>query len=251
MFKALRTNGKKNNIKLRFIDSYKFLTSSLDKLALYLSKDKLRIMQREFCNLSAKNFDLLTRIFLYEYIDCVEKLKNTCLPSRESFYSSLTGDTVSEDNYAHAVNMWQRFSIRTFGEYSDLYLKTDVLLLTDIFENFCNSCVASYGLDSAYYYTLPGFTSDAMLKHTGLNFELLTDIDMFVERGTRGGLSQCSNRYVRANNKYMELYDPWKSSSYLMYVDVNNFIICTDEQCISHCHTPIFNGSTIYLISRL
>jgi len=87
-------------------------------------------MQREFSKLSTENFNLLTRkgIFPYEYIDCFEKLEETCLPPRESFYSSLTGDTVSEVNYAHAVNVWQRFSIRTFGEYSDLYLKTDVLL---------------------------------------------------------------------------------------------------------------------------
>jgi len=106
MLKALRTT-EKNNIKLRFIDSYKFLTLSLDKLASYLSKNKLRIMQREFCNLSAENFDLLTQkdIFLYEYIDCVEKLEDTCLPPRESFYSSLTGDTVSEVNYAYVVNV--------------------------------------------------------------------------------------------------------------------------------------------------
>jgi len=123
-------------------------------------------MQHEFCNLSAENFNLLTRkgIFPYEYIDCVEKLEEPCLPPRESFYSSLTGDTVSESDYAHAVNVWQRFSIQTLGEYSDLYLKTDVLLLVDIFENFRDSCVASYGLDPAYYYTLPGFTWDAMLK---------------------------------------------------------------------------------------
>jgi len=96
---------KKNNIKLHFIDLYKFLTSSLDKLSSYLNKDKLRIMQCEFCNLSEENFDLLTRkcIFPYEYIDCIEKLEDTCLPPLESFYSSLTGDTVSEVNYAHAV----------------------------------------------------------------------------------------------------------------------------------------------------
>jgi len=224
--KSTENKDKKTCIKLRFIDSYKFLNTSLDKLASFLSKDKLRTLQREFSKLSIENFNLLTRkgVFPYEYIDCIEKLEEMCLPSRESFYSSLTGDTVSESDYAHAANVWQRFSIRTLGEYSDLYLKTDVLLLTDIFENFRDSCVASYGLDPAYYYTLPGFTWDAMLKHTRINFELLTDIDMvmFIERGIRGGLSQCSNRYARANNKYMPSYDPSKSSSYLMYFDVNN-----------------------------
>jgi len=201
MSKALRTNEK--IITLNYV-----LTLSLDKLTLYLSKDKLRIMQREFYNFSTENFDLLTRkVFPYEYIDCVEKLKETELPPRDSFYSSLTSDTVSEKDYAHAINVWQRFSIRTLDEYSNLYLKTDVLLLADIFENFRDSCVASYGLDPTYYYTLPGFTWDAMLKHTRINFELLTDIDMFVERGIRGGLSQCSGRYAQANNKYMQSYD--------------------------------------------
>ncbi|EZA62152.1 hypothetical protein X777_03759 [Ooceraea biroi] len=141
-------------------------------------------------------------MFPYEYVDCAEKLEDTRLPPRESFYSSLTGDTVSESDYAHAENIWQRFVIRTLGEYSDLYLKTDVLLLADVFENFRDSCINSYGI----------------------NFELLTDIDMvmYIERGIRGGLSQCSNRYVQTNNKYMQSYDPSKPSSYLMYYDVNN-----------------------------
>ncbi|XP_036146043.1 uncharacterized protein LOC118646698 [Monomorium pharaonis] len=214
------------HIQLRFIDSCRFLYTSLDKLASYLNTDKLKIVRSEFSNLSSEEFSLLTRkdVFPYEYVDCADKLQNTCLPPRESFFSSLTGDTVSESDYAHAENVWKRFSIQKLGEYSDLYLKTDVLLLADIFKNFRDTCIQSYGLDPAHYYTLPGYTWDAMLKYTKITFELLTDIDMilFIERGIREGLSQCSGRYAQANNKYMQSYDSSKPSSYLMYFDVNN-----------------------------
>ncbi|XP_020297964.1 uncharacterized protein LOC109862346 [Pseudomyrmex gracilis] len=154
----------------------------------------------------------------------VDKLLETSLPPREAFYSSLTGDTVTESKYAHATNMWQRFNIDNLGSYSDLYLKTDVLLLADVFKNFRRECLASYGLDLAHFYTLPGYTLDAMLKYTCVTFKLLTDIDMvmYVERGVRGGLSQCSNRYARANNRYARSHDLSEPSSYLMYYDVNN-----------------------------
>ncbi|XP_018314227.1 uncharacterized protein [Mycetomoellerius zeteki] len=98
--------------------SYKFLSASLDKLASYLDKDKLKIVRSEFSTLSNEEFELLTRkgVFPYEYVDCVEKLQDTRLPPRESFYSSLTGDTVSESDYAHAANVWQRFSVRKLSE---------------------------------------------------------------------------------------------------------------------------------------
>ncbi|XP_071628361.1 uncharacterized protein [Temnothorax longispinosus] len=228
--KSTEDKDMKTCVKLRFIGSYKFLSTSLEKLVSFLNKDKLKIIRSKFSALSDQDFELLTRkgVFPYEYIDCVEKLEDSCLPPRDSFYSSLTDDTVSESDYAHAVNVWQRFSIQTLGEYSDLYLKTDVLLLADIFENFRDSCIASYGLDPAHYYTLPGFTWDAMLKHTRINFELLTDIDMvmFIERGIRGGLSQCSGRYAQANNKYMQSHDPSKPSSYLIFSmghNISNF----------------------------
>ena len=132
---------------------------------------------------------------------------------------------------ARAVNVWQRFSIWTLGEYNDLYLKIDVLLLADVFENFRNSCVESYELDPAYYYTLPGFTWDDMLKHTSVKFELIADIDMimFIERDIRDGLSQSSNKYALANNKYMPSYDPSKSWFTMTST------ICMTGQCVALC----------------
>jgi len=99
-----------------------------------------------------------------------------------------------------------------------IYISKLVLLLADwLFENFRDTYIKSYNLDPAYYYTLPDFTWIAMLKHMRVNFELLTDIDtvMFIERDIRGGLSQCFNRYARANNKYMQTYD---SSVFIFYV---------------------------------
>ncbi|XP_036150881.1 uncharacterized protein LOC118648637 [Monomorium pharaonis] len=215
-----------NCVKLRFVDSYKFLNENLGKLVSYLDRDDLRITRSMFSDLDDEDFELLTRkgVFPYEYLDSVDRLNDTELPSREAFYSSLTGEEVSEDDHKHAVMVWERFNIRNLGEYSDLYLKTDVLLLADVFEKFRENSIESYGLDPAHYYTLPGYTWDAMLKYTGVRFELLTDIDMvlFVERGVRGGLSQCSNRYARANNRYLPCYDSSQPSSFLMYYDVNN-----------------------------
>ncbi|XP_024883502.1 uncharacterized protein LOC112462123, partial [Temnothorax curvispinosus] len=213
-------------VKFRFVDSYKFLAANIETLASYLNRDKLRITRSEYADLSAKDLDLLTRkgVFPYEYVDGADKLRDTELPPREAFYSSLTDETASESDYEHATRVWRRFRVRDLGEYSDLYLKTDVLLLADIFENFRDACSASYGLDPAHYYTLPGYTWDAMLRYTGVRFELLTDIDMvlFVERGIRGGLSQCSLRYARANNKHVPTHDSSQPTTYLMYYDVNN-----------------------------
>ncbi|XP_076383902.1 uncharacterized protein LOC143261216 [Megalopta genalis] len=131
---------------------------------------------------------------------------------------------------------WSRFGIQTLGQYSDLYLKLDVLLLADVFENFREKSLENYKLDPAHYYTLPGFEWDAMLKLTKIELELFTDVDMFlfVERGIRGGLSQCSHRYALANKKYMSTYDSAEPSRYLMYFDVNNFYGWAMSQPLPH-----------------
>ena len=121
--------------------------------------------------------------------------------------------------------IWKEFEIKNLGEYHDLYLKSDVLLLADVFEEFRNICLKNYSLDPAWYYTSPGLSWDALLKHSGVKLELLTDPDklLLFEKGIRGGISMISNRYGQANNKYMEeKYDPSHPSKYLAYLDANN-----------------------------
>ena len=109
-------------------------------------------------------------------------------------------------------------------EYHDIYLKADVSLLADIFENFRDVCIKNYKLDSAWYYTSPGLSWDALLKKTEIKLDLLSDINMilFIEGGIRGGISMISNRYGKANNKCMENYDPKEESKYITYLDANN-----------------------------
>ncbi|KAF7988912.1 hypothetical protein HCN44_007222, partial [Aphidius gifuensis] len=211
-------------VSLRFIDSFRFMSSSIDRLSSDLSNDQ-KIITRSECN--SEYFDLLCRkgVFPYEYIDSWEKLTETTLPPKKEFFSKLNNSDISDADYEHAKNIWEKFQINTLGEYSDLYLKTDVLLLADIFENFRLSCLSTYSLYALHYFTAPGRAFDAMLKYTGVELELLTDpaMHLFIEKGIRGGVAQCMNRYAKANNRYMgDKYNPEEEESYIMYFDVNN-----------------------------
>ena len=158
-------------------------------------------------------------------MDTPEKLKETQLPSREVFYSKLTDEGISDENYAHALEVWKTFEMENLKDYHNLYNQVDVLLLTDVFENFRDIYIKNYNLDPAHYYTAPSLGWDAALKVTKVELELLSDIDMLlmVEKGTRGGVSMISNRYGKANNKYMgDRFDDKEPSKYLMYLDANN-----------------------------
>jgi len=124
----------------------------------------------------------------------MEKFNETQLPSKEEFYSKLNDSDITDDDFVHAQKVWEHFGMKTFREYRHLYLKTDVLLLADVFENFRNICLNNYDLDPARYYTSPGLALDACLKKTGVELELLSDPDMLlmVEQGIRGGVSMIS-----------------------------------------------------------
>ena len=208
---------------LTFIDSFQFMSSSLDKLVSNLPAEALKYTSKRF---QKEKLNLMTRkgIYPYDYIDSFEKFNKTELPTKEEFYSILNNEHISDEDYCHAKKVWNTFQLQTMGEYHNLYLKSDILLLADVFENFRKTCIQYYKLDPANYFSSPGLSWDAMLKMTNIQLELMTDIDMFqfIEKGMRGGISYIANRYGKANNKYMSKYDENKPSKYIMYLDANN-----------------------------
>ena len=208
---------------LKFIDSYQFMASPLANLAKALPDNKYIYTSEAF---SGEKLDLMKAkgVYPYDYMDSFQKFSQTQLPKRDDFYSLLTDEEISASEYAHAQKIWETFGIENMGQYHDLYLKSDVLLLADIFENFREQYLDTYGLDPAHYVSLPSSSLDSALKMTGVRLDLISDVDMFnfIEKGMRGGISTITHRYALANNKYMKNYDPQKESSYIPYLDANN-----------------------------
>ena len=134
---------------------------------------------------------------------------------------------ISKEDYEHSRNVWSMFELKNMGDYHDLYLETDVVMLADVFESFRKVCIDNYGLDPAHFYTAPGLAWKACLKKTGINLELLKDPDMLIyilmfERGIRGGITQLVHRWAITNNPYMGYeYDMSKPTEYLQYLDAN------------------------------
>ncbi|KAK3723060.1 hypothetical protein QZH41_008526 [Actinostola sp. cb2023] len=218
-------DGKTMYIKreLRFIDSFKFMSSGLDKLVGNLKKEQFRNMSKFFTD---EKLDLMLRkgVYPYDYVNSLSKLDETALPPKEEFFSKLNDIDISEADYKHAQKVWSVFKMKTMRDYHNLYLLSDVLLLMDTFEAFRDVCIKNYKLDPCWYYTAPGLSWDAMLKMTKIRLELLSDVDMLlmVEKGIRGGVSMITKRYAKANNKYMKEYRKGEKSIFIKYLDANN-----------------------------
>ena len=169
-------------------------------------------------------FLLRKGVYLYEYMDNWERFNETSLPNKKSFRSNLNMENIEDIDYRHGNNIFKRFKLKNLGEYHDLYVQSDTLLLADVFENFRNTCLKVYELDPAHFLSLPGLAWQACLKKTNVKLELLTDYDMLlmVEEGIRGGICHSIHRYAKANNKYMKNYNENEKSSYIQYLDANN-----------------------------
>ena len=173
-----------------------------------------------------ETFVLLLRkgVYSYEYMDSWERFDKTSLPYKKPFSSELYLEGITDKDYTHAQKVFKELGLKNLGDYHDLYVQSDTLLLADVFENFRNKCIEIYELDPAHFLSAPGLVWQACFKKTEIELELLTNIDMLlkVEKGIRGRICHAIHRYARANNKYMKNYDKNIKSSYLMYLDANN-----------------------------
>ena len=150
------SNGKTISVKrdIRFSDSFKFMATSLDSLVKNLPANTFNDLSYFYGDTRMK-LELLKRkgVYPYDYMDTFEKLSEKQLPPRQDFYSELNESEISENDYTHAQKVWETFEMKTLQDYHDLYLKTDVLLLADVFENFRDVCRENYKLNPAWYYT--------------------------------------------------------------------------------------------------
>ena len=273
--KKIENKNLEITYKIKFIDSFRFMSSSLSKLVDNLSEgipdhlksnlDYVRITKNKklllkyfncniyykkkfnnnlikkfkntysFCNNDTTDsssserinkFVLLLRkgVYPYEYVDNWERFNEIFLPSKKYFYSNLNMEDISDIDYRHANNVFKGFKLENLGDYHDLYVKSDTLLLADVFNNFRDMCIKEYEFDPTHFLSLPGLASQACFKKTNIESELLTDYDilLMVEEGIRGGICHSIHRYTKANNKYTKNYNNNEESSYIQYLDANN-----------------------------
>ena len=160
-------------------------------------------------------------IYPYEYMDSWEKFNETSLPSKEDFYSNLNMEDIDDIDYRHGNNVFKVFKLENLGDYHDLYVQSDTLLLADVFENFRDMCIKEYELDPAHFLSLLGLAWQVCLKKTNIELELLTVYNMLL-MVEEGGICHSIHQYTKVNNKYMKNYDNNEESSYIQYLDANN-----------------------------
>ena len=158
-------------------------------------------------------------VYPYEYMDNWEKFNGISLPEREAFYSHLNIKDITDSDYMHAKRICNDFGIKKLGDYHNLYVQSDILLLADAFENFQNMCLEIYEFDPAKFLSAPGFTWQVALKKTKVKLDLLTNIDMLlmVKKGVGWGTCHFIFRYAKASNKHTKNCNKNKESSYLQY----------------------------------
>ena len=119
-------------------------------------------------------------VYSHEYMDSWKRFVEASLPSKKAFYSILYLEDINDKDYTHAQKVFEDLKLKNLGDYLNLYVQSDTLLLADVFENLRNKCIERYELDLAHFLSAPGLAWKACLKKTKIKLELLTNIDMLL-----------------------------------------------------------------------
>lgn len=210
---------------MKFIDSFQHISCSLDQLVQNLKKSGINSFGYTSKFFNGQKLDLITQkgVYPYDMVKNSEIFGRTDLFTKEEFFNKLNNCGISDKDYNRYLTVYEKFGCKNFGDYHDLYLKSDVLLLADVFIKYMNVIYDNYVLDPAHYITMASLAWDCMLKHTKCDVELITDIDLylFFEQNIRGGMCFTPNRYAKANNKYLSDFDDTIASSFITYLDAN------------------------------
>jgi len=213
--------------KLHFIDTFKFMSSSLEKLISNLPEDNSPFLKHlsEGDDYKYKKFLKQKVYFPYDWFNDIEKLK---LPinelKKEHFNNIMSMSKLNDDEWVYIQELIKYNDIKTFEDFHDFYLNIDVNGLADVFENFRQTSIKYYKLEPCNYVGTPSFAWNAMLLKSNVKLENISDVDMclFFEKGIRGGQSVIFNKHSKANNKYLDYYNPDEESKYIIYLDANN-----------------------------
>ena len=150
-------------------------------------------------------------------MDSWERFDETSLPNKKAFYSKLFLKDITDEDYTHAQKIFEGLKLKNLGEYHDLYIQRDTLLLANVFENFRNKSIEIYELDPVHFFVCTMISMASLFKKTEVKLELLTKIVMLLmtEKGIQGGICHAIHRYAKANNKYMKNYD--KKNQIIIY----------------------------------
>lgn len=233
-------NKKGRNIvlyhSLRFLDSFQFMSQSLDSLAKTLEIKDFKLLRAGFPNTDDNLFSKLTQkgFFPYNFLDSLDKFKEPLPDYGPLWYNTLTKCIgISREQFDFALEIYNAFNCNNLGDYHDVYLRTDVFILADIFQKFREVCLDVYKLDPVHFYSAPNLSWDAMLITTGVKLELLQDIDqlLFFEKSIRGGINGLGAlRYFEANNKYLDTFDPQKEATFGAFFDVTSLYAGTMQK---------------------
>ena len=193
---------------IRFIDSYRFLSESLDKLVKNLDEDGFNFLKKEFPD--KWQYFNKKLAYPYEFFNSIDDYKKAVDNlKKEDFSSKLKNNYPDDEEIERTRGIIKIFNIKNGEELTRLYCKSDVILLADVFENFVKVSTKEYKINPLYCVSLPGYTYQCALKYTDMKLQTLQDKDLILllENNIRGGISSVmGDRYVKSDGNNTVLY---------------------------------------------